>query len=58
MSSVSSVAIIGAGTIGSSWAAHFLAQGLKVRCWDPMDGYAENVTAFVARAWPLKTELG
>jgi carnitine 3-dehydrogenase len=58
MSTVSSVAIIGAGTIGSSWAAHFLAQGLKVRCWDPMDGYAENVTAFVARAWPLMTELG
>ena len=58
MSSVSSVAIIGAGTIGSSWAAHFLAQGLKVRCWDPIDGYAENVTAFVARAWPLMTELG
>lgn len=58
MSSVSSVAIIGSGTIGSSWAAHFLAQGLKVRCWDPMDGYAENVTAFVARAWPLMTELG
>ena len=58
MSTVSSVAIIGAGTIGSSWAAHFLAQGLKVRCWDPIDGYAENVTAFVARAWPLMTELG
>jgi carnitine 3-dehydrogenase len=58
MSSVSSVAIIGSGTIGSSWAAHFLAQGLKVRCWDPIDGYAENVTAFVARAWPLMTELG
>lgn len=58
MSSVSSVAIIGSGTIGSSWAAHFLAQGLKVRCWDPLDGYAENVTAFVARAWPLMTELG
>lgn len=58
MGKVSTVGIIGAGTIGSSWAAYFLAQGLKVRCWDPMDGYAENVTAFVARAWPLMEELG
>ncbi|MDE0780129.1 MAG: 3-hydroxyacyl-CoA dehydrogenase NAD-binding domain-containing protein, partial [Alphaproteobacteria bacterium] len=50
---VTTVGIIGAGTIGSSWAAYFLAQGMEVRCWDPMDGYAENVTSFVARAWPL-----
>jgi carnitine 3-dehydrogenase len=55
---VTTVGIIGAGTIGSSWAAYFLAQGMEVRCWDPMDGYAENVTAFVARAWPLLSELG
>lgn len=58
MDKVSTVGIIGAGTIGSSWAAYFLAQGLKVRCWDPMDGYADNVSAFVARAWPLMEELG
>jgi len=58
MDKVSTVGIIGAGTIGSSWAAYFLAQGLKVRCWDPIDGYADNVSAFVARAWPLMEELG
>lgn len=58
MNSVNTVGIIGAGTIGSSWAAYFLAQGFKVRCWDPMDGYADNVSAFVARAWPLMEELG
>ena len=58
MSAVSTVGIIGAGTIGSSWAAYFLAQGLKVRCWDPMDGYADNVSAFVVRAWPLMEEIG
>ncbi len=52
------VAIVGAGTIGSSWAVYFLAQGLKVRCWDPLDGYAEQVQAFVARAWPIMEELG
>ncbi len=58
MDKVSTVGIIGAGTIGSSWAVYFLAQGLKVRCWDPMVGYADNVSAFVARAWPLMEELG
>lgn len=58
MNSVNTVGIIGAGTIGSSWAAYFLAQGLKVRCWDPMDGYADNVSGFVAQAWPLMEELG
>lgn len=57
-SPITTVGIIGAGTIGSSWAAYFLAQGLTVRCWDPMDGYAESVTAFVAKAWPIIKELG
>lgn len=52
------VAIVGAGTIGSSWAVYFLAQGLHVRCWDPLDGYAERVQTFVARAWPIMEELG
>lgn len=55
---IETVGIVGAGTIGSSWAVYFLAQGLKVRCWDPLDGYAENVTGFVARAWSIMTELG
>ena len=58
MKTVTTVGIIGAGTIGSSWAAYFLAQGLNVRCWDPMDGYAENVTSLIVRVWPLLEELG
>ena len=29
------VAVIGAGTVGSSWAALFLSHGLAVRAWDP-----------------------
>ena len=35
---VERVAIIGAGTIGASWAAHFLARGMHVRVWDPGPG--------------------
>lgn len=52
------VAIIGAGTIGASWTAYFLAQGCDVVVWDPAAGFAERTAAFVARAWPVLEELG
>lgn len=55
---ITTVGIVGAGTIGTSWAAYFLAHGLKVRCWDPLDGYADSVTSSVARMWPTLSELG
>lgn len=58
MATVLTVGIVGAGTIGSSWALYFLSRGLKVQCWDPLDGYAETVSASVARGWPLMQELG
>ena len=52
------VGIIGAGTIGASWAAYFLAHGCDVQVWDPAAGFAERTAAFVARAWPVLEELG
>lgn len=52
------VAIVGAGTIGASWAAWFLARGYDVRVWDPADGFTGRTEAFVARVWPIMTELG
>jgi 3-hydroxyacyl-CoA dehydrogenase len=52
------VAIIGAGTIGASWTAYFLAQGCGVRVWDPDPGFAERTQAFVARVWPILEQLG
>ena len=33
--SVERVAVIGAGTIGASWAAYFLSRGLQVTAGDP-----------------------
>ena len=39
---VERVAIIGAGTIGASWAAHFLARGMHVWVWDPGPGSMRN----------------
>jgi carnitine 3-dehydrogenase len=52
------VAVIGAGTIGSGWAAHFLRMGLDVRAWDPAPGFEERMRDAVARAWPTLAELG
>jgi len=52
------VAVIGAGTIGASWTAYFLAQSCDVRVWDPADGFAERTAAFVVRVWPILEELG
>ena len=52
------VAIVGAGTIGASWTSWFLARGFDVRIWDPAEGFADRVAGFVARVWPIMTELG
>ncbi|MBZ6078257.1 3-hydroxyacyl-CoA dehydrogenase NAD-binding domain-containing protein [Microvirga puerhi] len=50
MSTPKTIAIIGAGTIGASWASLFLARGLSVRCSDP-SAEAETFTrAYVDRA--------
>jgi carnitine 3-dehydrogenase len=43
------VAVLGAGTIGLSWAALFAAHGFDVRIWDPSEKATADVTAFVQR---------
>jgi carnitine 3-dehydrogenase len=55
---VERVAVIGAGTIGASWAALFLAHGLEVAVYDPAADSEARVRDFVARAWPTLTRLG
>ena len=52
------VGIVGAGTIGASWAAFFLSRGLKVRATDPAPGAEERLRAFVADVWPILDSLG
>ena len=44
------VAVIGAGTIGASWATLFLAHGLEVAVYDPAPDTERKVRDFVARA--------
>ena len=50
-SSVDRIAVIGAGTIGASWAAYFLARGMDVRAWDPAPEGEAALRAFVDGAW-------
>ena len=52
------VAIVGAGVIGSGWAAHFLRMGFDVAVWDPAPGAAERLAGLVAAAWPALERLG
>jgi len=55
---VECVGIIGAGTIGASWVAHFLARGMDVQVWDPGSGSESRLRRFVADAWPALERLG
>lgn len=50
-------AVIGAGVIGASWAALFLASGRDVAVHDPVASEA-SVRDYIERAWPTLAELG
>lgn len=52
------IAVIGAGVIGASWAAQFLAKGYDVVATDPAPGADARLRDFVARAWPALERLG
>src|SRR5688572_5941803 len=50
-------AVLGAGTIGASWAALFLAAGHEVHVHDASDHNRAFVTDFVRKAWPYLQAL-
>ena len=55
---IKTVAVVGLGTIGMSWAAYFLARGLSVRATD-VDPAAETRTrAYIERASIALAKLG
>jgi carnitine 3-dehydrogenase len=56
--SVERVAVIGAGTIGASWAAYFLSRGLHVTASDPAPNAEDFARRYVAAAWPTLERLG
>lgn len=52
------VAVIGAGLIGCSWSALFLASGHAVRLYDPRAEAGDIAHAFLAEVQPTLTALG
>lgn len=52
------VAVIGAGTIGASWAAWFLSRGLEVVASDPSPGAPALIRRMIEGAWPILQTLG
>ena len=52
------VAVLGAGTIGASWTALFLAHGLDVDIFDVSPEAETYVRSYVENAWPALTALG
>ena len=49
---IRTVAIIGCGVIGASWATLFLSRGLKVLITDPAEVAEEAFKRYVRNAWP------
>src|SRR6202140_2563282 len=52
------IAIVGAGVIGASWAAEFLARGFDVIATDPAPNAEANLRKYIDAAWPSLTALG
>lgn len=55
---VKRVAVVGAGTIGASWSALFLARGLDVVANDVSKGSEHTLRLLVEQTWPALTALG
>lgn len=58
MSEVSRVAVLGAGVIGASWTALFLASGRDVAVYDPAPDAETKVRNYIETAWPSLEALG
>ncbi|WP_305987553.1 3-hydroxyacyl-CoA dehydrogenase NAD-binding domain-containing protein [Roseibium sp. MMSF_3544] len=58
MKHISNVAVLGAGVIGASWTALFLAAGRSVSVFDPDPETQNKVKAYIDAAWPALEELG
>lgn len=52
------VAVIGAGTIGASWAAYFLSRGMSVTASDPAPNAEAFIRDYVRTAWPTLERMG
>lgn len=55
---VERAAVVGAGVIGSGWAARFLGAGLDVAAWDPAPNAESKARAAIDAAWPAMSRRG
>lgn len=55
---IQTIAIVGTGVIGASWAAFYLAQGFDVVAYDPAEGAEQRLRDWVAQFWGDLTQLG
>ena len=55
---IRNIAIVGTGVIGASWAALYLAKGLKVAATDIAPNAESGLKRFVETAWPALERLG
>lgn len=58
MSQISNIAVLGAGVIGASWTALFLAAGHDVTVFDPAPDTERKVNDYIGTAWPSLEALG
>src|SRR5262249_29239674 len=58
MSEFKNTAVLGAGVIGASWAALFLASGRNVAVFDTLMSAEKSTQDYVEMAWPALDALG
>ena len=58
MTEFKQTAVLGAGVIGASWTALFLASGRDVAVYDNSPAVEKTVRDYVTRAWPTLESLG
>ena len=58
MSDFQNTAVLGAGVIGMSWAALFLASGRNVAVFDTLASAEKSTRDYIEMAWPALRELG
>ncbi|MFJ4577372.1 3-hydroxyacyl-CoA dehydrogenase NAD-binding domain-containing protein [Streptomyces sp. NPDC088846] len=55
---VQRVAIVGTGTIGASWATHYLVRGFDVTATDPAPTAEAALRSYVGAAWDAAASIG
>lgn len=58
MQQIKTVGVVATGVIGASWAAYFLARGLKVVAIDPGPGAEEKLRKAIDQHWPTLQRTG